>query len=107
MVPASQALRSTNWNSGEPGSKRQTRMSDMAKVTSVVHSAIQRALRRFPSVSPPISAMSSAPASGRNVVTDRIGQLTISPPPRQHEPGDQGRHADQHGEGVVIEVSGL
>jgi len=34
------------------GSKRQTRMSETAKVTSVVHSAIQRELRRAASSSP-------------------------------------------------------
>ena len=49
-------------------------------MTSVVHSAIQRALRRFASPSPRISMMSSAPTSGRKVVTERIGQLIISPP---------------------------
>ena len=40
-------------------------------------------------------------------MTERIGQLSISPAPREHEPGDQRGDADQHGEGVVIEVAGL
>ena len=35
---------STNWNSGEVGSKRHTITSEMAKVTSVVHIATQRAV---------------------------------------------------------------
>ena len=52
MVPASHGRRSTNWNSAEEASKRQTRISDIANVISVVHSAIQRALRRAASSSP-------------------------------------------------------
>ena len=46
MPLASHDAFSTNWKSGCAGSKRQTRISDTAKVISVVHSAIQRALRR-------------------------------------------------------------
>src|SRR5229473_1337741 len=46
MPEASQEAFSTNWKSGCVGSKRQTRISEIAKVTSVVHSAIQRELRR-------------------------------------------------------------
>ena len=50
----------------------------MAKVTSVAHSAIQRAVprasRSFPRTS---NVMSSAPSSGRNVTTERIGQFMI------------------------------
>ncbi len=79
MVPPSQGFFSTNWNSGEVGSKRQTRISEIAKVISVVQSATQRALRLSASPSPRISMMNSAPASGRKVVTERIGQLIISP----------------------------
>ena len=45
MVPPSQGRFSMNWNSGVVGSKRQTRISEIAKVISVVQSAIQRALR--------------------------------------------------------------
>jgi hypothetical protein len=52
MPLASHADFSTNWKSVTPGSKRQTRISDTAKVTSVVHSAIQRALRCAASSSP-------------------------------------------------------
>ena len=40
-------------------------------------------------------------------MTERIGQLDISALPREHEPGDERRDADQHGEGVVIEIAGL
>ena len=99
---------STNWNSGEPGSKRQTSTSDTAKVTSVVHSATQRALRVAGLVVAAGAAMNSTPTSGRKVVTERIGQLGHQcTPAREHEPGDQRRRADQHGEGIVIEIAGL
>ena len=33
--------------------------------------------------------------------------LIGDPPPGEHEPGDEQRDADQHGEGVVIDVAGL
>ncbi len=79
MVPPSQGRFSMNWNSGVLGSKRQTRISEIAKVISVVQSAIQRALRLSASPSLRIAMMSSAPTSGRKVVTERIGQLSISP----------------------------
>jgi hypothetical protein len=55
VVPlASHGVFSTNWKSGCAGSKRQTRISDTAKVISVVHSAIQRALPLAASSSPRI-----------------------------------------------------
>src|SRR5258707_4813970 len=108
MVPASQGFLSTNWNSGEPASKRHTRISEIAKVISVVHSATQRALRAMEASSPRIATMNSAPSSGRKVVTERIGQLAISVSPTgKHEPGDEGRNTDQHGKCIVIHVSGL
>ena len=52
MPLASQVAFSTNWKSALAASKRQTRISDTAKVTSVVHSAIQRELRCAASSSP-------------------------------------------------------
>src|ERR1700730_11123849 len=108
MGPASQGFLSTNWNSGEPASKRHTRISEIAKVISVVHSAAQRALRAMEASSPRIATINSAPSSGRKVVTERIGQLAISVPPTgKHEPGDERRNADQHGKCIVIHVSGL
>src|SRR5215475_10640567 len=106
MVPASQGLLSTNWNSGEPGSKRHTRISDIAKVINVVHNATQRALRAMEASSPRIAMMNTTPSNGRKVVTERIGQLVISVPPAgKHEPGDEGSDADQHGKRVVVQVA--
>src|SRR5579862_7837098 len=108
MVPASHGFFSTNWNSGEPESKRHTRISEIAKVMIVTHSATQRALRATEASSCRISMMNRAPSSGRKVVTERIGQLVISvASTHEHEPGDEGRDPDQHGEGVVVHVAGL
>src|ERR1700761_1432343 len=107
MPVASHDVFSTNWKSVCDGSKRQTRISEMPKVTSVVHSAIQRELRRAASSSPRTIQTSNAPNSGRKVTTDRIGQVTISMASQEHEPRDQPGDADQHGEGIVIEVAGL
>src|SRR5712671_5336183 len=116
MVPASHGFLSTNWNSGEPASKRHTRISEIAKVMSVVHIATQRALRATAGSSPRIAMMNSAPSSGRNTVTERIGQLAMSVSPAakhepalaaKHEPGDESRNADQHGERIMIHIAGL
>src|SRR5262245_41594511 len=82
-------------------------ISEIAKVISVVQSAIQRALRFSASPSPRIIMMNSAPAIGRKVVTDRIGQLMSTCPSAEHEPGDKRRHPDQHRERVVVEIAGL
>src|SRR5262252_7610613 len=108
MVLASHGFLSTNWNSGEPASKRHTTISEIAKVIKVVHSATQRALRAMEASSPRIAMMNSAPSRGRNVVTERIGQLAISLPPDGHpEPGNEGCNPDQHGKRIVIHVAGL
>src|SRR5215475_2210255 len=108
MVPASHGFLSTNWNSGEPGSKRHTRISEITKVSSVVHIATQRALRAIEASSPRITMMKSAPTSGRNIVTERIGQLAISATPHaQGEPGHEHRDADQHQKRIVIQIAGL
>src|ERR1700756_1920990 len=107
MPVASHDVFSTNWKSVCAGSKRDTRISEIPKVTSVVHSAIQRELRLAASSSPRLIQTTSAPNSGRKVTTDRMGQVTISLASHEHEPGDQAGDADQHREGVVIEVAGL
>src|ERR1700722_11619085 len=103
----SQGCFSTNWNSAELGSKRHTITSEIAKVTSVVHIATQRAVPRARLSLPRTSVMNSAPSNGRKVTTDRMGQLRFMLFHRQHEPGDEGGRADQHGEGVVVEIAGL
>src|SRR6185312_2008746 len=106
----SQSCFSTNWNSADAGSKCLMSRSEIAKVTTVAHSAIQRDVPRAIGELPrAISAMRIAPSSGRKVTTERIGQVIYLNPSmhREHEPGDDGRRADQHGEGVVIEVAAL
>src|SRR5262245_25444589 len=109
IVPPSHGFFSTNWNSAEPASKRDARMRVIARVTTVTHQAIQRALRFTAGSSPPGSTMMiSAPTSGRKVMTDSIGQLAMSvASAREHEPGDEQGRADHHREGVVIEIAGL
>src|SRR3984893_7967027 len=107
MPLASREVFSTNWKSVWEGSKRHTSISETAKVTSVVHSAIQRELRRAASSSPRLIQTTIAPNSGRKVTTDRMGQVTISLASHEHEPGDQAGDADQHRKGVVVEVAGL
>src|SRR5215208_6348218 len=132
MPVASQACFSTNWNSASRGSKCQSITSEVAKVTKVVHSANQRALRA-PSPPPGSNRISSTPRSGRKVTTERIGQLMLFPQPsaypetgfhprsasrtyfpgawlvhpRKHEPGNESCRADQHGEGIMIKKTGL
>src|SRR6185312_17071868 len=100
---------STNWNSAEAVSKRHTITSEIAKVTSVVHSATQRAVPLATQALPrTANMMNNAPTSGRKVTTERMGQVIgLSLSHREHEPGDEERRADKHGEGVVIEVTGL
>src|SRR3569833_1574944 len=101
---------STNWNSAEAVSKWVTSRTETANVTTVVHSAIQRDVPRAIGEWPrAISAMRIAPSSGRKVTTERIGQVICRNPSihQEHVPGDDRCRADEHGEGVVIEVSGL
>src|SRR3569833_2596180 len=106
----SQSYFSTNWNSAEAVSKCLISKIETAKVTTVVHSAIQREVPRAIGELPrAISAMRIAPSSGRKVTTERIGQVICRNPSvhREHEPGDDRRRADEHGEGVMIEVAAL
>src|SRR3569832_2968231 len=101
---------STNWNSAEAVSKWVTSRTETANVTFVVHSAIQRDVPRAIGELPrAFSAMRIAPSSGRMVTTERIGQVICRNPSvhREHEPSDDRRRADEHGEGVVIEVAAL
>src|SRR5262245_30062756 len=82
-------------------------ISEIAKVISVVQSAIQRALRFSASPSLRIPMMNSAPTSGRKVVTERMGQLISTCPSAEHEPGDECGNAYQHGKGIMVEIAGL
>ena len=75
LMGPSQGLSSTNWNCAVSGSKSRHRMSDSAKVMSVVHSAMKRALRKALSSPPRSSTIRIAPSSGRKVTVERIGQL--------------------------------
>src|ERR1700759_2597782 len=80
----------------------------MPKVTKVVHSAIQRELRRAASSSPRLIQTTSAPNSGRKVTTERMGHVVMALASRsEHKPSDQPGHTDQHRKCEVIEITGL
>src|SRR5258708_24886281 len=98
---------STNWKSAVVVSNSSHSRIDSAKTISEVHSAVMRALRATTSGVPRTKAMNTAPATGRNVTRDRIGQFAVMASPVQHIPGDQQDDADQHGKRVVIDVAGL
>ena len=81
--------------------------SEITKVKTVVHSAMLRMLRARCSPSSRISRIRNAPTSGRNVTVreDRpVGHQMLLPNIIQvTRRGD----ADQHGEGIVVEIAGL
>src|SRR5476649_1514784 len=101
-----QASFSSNWKPGLVPSNRAHSISEIRKVATEVISAALRQLRSTASFGPLTTRQNSAPTSGMNVTSDRIGQLDIVLP-RPAEVG-HGRHdADQHGEGVVVEIAAL
>src|SRR5690242_14016052 len=109
LKPGSHGARSTNWNWARVGSKAPQSAIASARSMSEVQSAIQRALRATASASPRSMKMSTTPAIGRKVTSVRMGKFSIAASEDLPEeiPGDEQHHADQHHEGVVVEVSGL
>src|SRR5512147_1529273 len=104
------SARSSNWKPGLERSKPNHSSSDSRNTAAEVHSATQRALRATCASSPRMPAIKTAPTSGRNVmIVRRWGILltTVSPATAEHVPGYQEHHADQHREGVVVDVTGL
>src|SRR4029453_1161636 len=105
-----QSIFSSNWKPALVASKRAHRISEMRKVTIEVTRATLRQLRSTASFGPLTIRQNSAPTSGRKVTSERMGQLVIVLPPHQRgvdEVGDERRHADQHHEGVGVEVGCL
>src|SRR5882724_3889219 len=99
---------SSNWKPALVTSNRAHRSSEITKVTSEVTSAALLQLRSTASLGPFTTRQNSAPTKGRNFTSDRIGQLDIATlPRRQHEVGHEAGDADQHREGIVIEVAAL
>src|ERR1700759_1674763 len=96
-----QASFSSNWKPGLVPSKRTHSISETKKVTIEVISAALRQLRSTASFGPWTTRQNSAPTSGRNVTSERIGQLDIVLP-RPAEVGHGRHHAAQHGQGVVV-----
>src|SRR6185312_11405748 len=102
-----QATFSSNWKPALVGSKWTHSSSETRKVTSEVISAALRQLRSTASLGPCTTRQNSAPTSGRKVTTERIGQLAIVLSHEQHEVAHQRGNADQHDEGVVVQVAAL
>src|SRR4030095_14009075 len=101
-----QSIFSSNWKPALVASKRAHRSSEIRKVTTEVTRATLRQLRSTASLGPLTIRQNSAPTSGRKVTSERMGQLVIALP-HEHEVGDEGGHADQHHEGVVVKVARL
>ncbi len=74
MPGPSQSACSTNWKAAVLPSKRNQMTSDSANTTSVVTSAIQRALLATALSDPRVSRMAATPTSGRKVTMLRMGQ---------------------------------
>src|SRR6478735_6570958 len=107
LSAGTQASFSSNWNPALVGSKLTHSSSEITKVTSEVIRAALRQLRSTASFGPWTTRQNTAPTKGRNVMTERIGQLTIALSHEQHEVADEGGDADQHDEGVVVQVAAL
>ena len=85
-----------------------TASSETRKVASDVTSATRGSCARPPPCGQSTIRQNSAPTSGRKVTSDRIGQLAHRPTSPQHEvQRDEHDHADEHREGIVVEVAGL
>src|SRR5262245_16240749 len=73
-----QSSLASNWKPALVGSKRAHRSSEITKVTTDVSSAALRQLRSTASLGPLTTRQNSAPTRGRNVTSERIGQLDIA-----------------------------
>src|SRR4030095_12355527 len=97
-----QSIFSSNWKPALVASKRAHRISEIRKGPPEVTIAMLRQLRSTASFGPLTIRQKNAPTRGRKVTSERMGQLVIVLP-HEHEVGDEGCHADQHHEGVVVE----
>src|SRR5262245_51743373 len=108
LSAGTQSAFSSNWKPAFVGSKRTQSRTEITNVTTEVTSAALLQLRSTASLGPLTARQNSAPTSGRNVTSERIGQLDIGlPRRRQHEPGDERHHANQHYKGIVIDITAL
>src|SRR5262245_11928997 len=106
LSAGTQSSFSSNWKPALVLSKRAHSASEIRKVASEVISAALRQFRSTASLGPFTTRQKAAPTSGRKVTSERIGQFIVLPH-EQHEVGHQRRHADQHDERIVIEVTAL
>src|SRR6185369_304388 len=107
LSAGTQASFSSNWKPALVGSKCTHRSSETTNVISEVISAALRQLRSTASLGPWTTRQNSAPTSGRKVTTERIGQLAIVLSHEQHEVADERGNADQHYEGIVVQIPAL
>src|ERR1700683_4789448 len=105
--PGSHSACSTNWKLPLAGSNRIQIAIERARTMSDVQSAIHRAFRATNSSSPRKIIISATPTSGRKVTSVRRGQCDMLILAPEQIPGDEHHHADQHGEGIVIDETGL
>src|SRR3569623_1535746 len=108
-MPANQLKSSVIWKPDWAGSNCTVTMIDRAKVASVVAMAIQRAPSLARSALFPLSSLSrtmhATPSIGVKVVRERMPGIRSAPPVDGDAEDD--RHAEQHHEGVVIDIAGL
>src|SRR3989338_9216382 len=107
--PGIHSARSTNWKPALSVSKPNQRKRESRNSIPLVHSATLRTLAATTSASPRMNRMKAAPTSGNMIKSERMGSSNIAcglSHLSQDIPGDQPDDADQHGEGVVIEITG-
>src|ERR1700722_4700445 len=108
LKPGSQRASSTSWKSPRVGSKSAQTQKASPRSARVKKSAIQRAFRATSASVPRSTIIQSTAASGRKMTRLRIAFVIASPDQRQQViPRHQHDDADQHGEGVVVEIPRL
>ena len=109
--PGQPRLFSTSWKPACAGSKsRPDHQRQRRTSRSDVHSATLRGCcGPRPPGSPRMKMMNATPSRGRNVTSESSGQSPHDAHPTVTEqvPADQHGDADQHDEGVVVDVAGL
>src|SRR5258708_39567016 len=108
LKPGIHTAFSSNWKAAVLASKPIQMNSDRMKVAPEVHSAIQRALRATSSSAPRSTRMKATPTIGRKMVRESKGQPDMAlPRPQPDIPAGDQDDADQHGEGVMIDIARL
>ena len=107
MASENQSRCSTSW---KPGGRDRTRAQAIQRQQESDDRRPQRDPARVVAASPRprrAAAGESAPTSGRIRDAERMPKAEHQRDSPEQKPGDERRDADQHGEGVVIDVAGL